>query len=304
MTGVLKARVGGSWVDVSPAVPSTDEVWVGPDDPGLTSPYEVWYDTDDDTPQYGSYAQGVTNVGAFNIANGTAMPTSGATLVATVSNFYYTSGRRYRLFIELNAGIASGASAGNGNYTLSVDGVDQPGGVWQIYQQSMHQHFSYEFYLEKYGMSVGLHTLRIYYTHAAGGQVTLHTDNGTVEVRDTGPSNPMNPLTATTPPAWIPLPFATGWSSYDTTYQSGGYRKLGDMVFLRGLCTQVAGATSSMFTLPSGYRPLKISLGAHISSVSMVRYDIQTNGSFVTSATISSGNWVSLEGIQFSVTPG
>lgn len=42
--GVLFARVGNSWVPVTPAVP--DEVWVGPNTPPdiLT---ELWYDTDE-----------------------------------------------------------------------------------------------------------------------------------------------------------------------------------------------------------------------------------------------------------------
>jgi hypothetical protein len=302
MTGMLKAKVGGQWVDVPSS--ANDEVYVGPSDPGLDSPFEVWYDTDDDGPQYGTYAQGVTNVGAFNIANGTAMPTSGATLVATVTNFYYTSGRRYRLFFELNAGIAV-TSVASCNFTLWVDGVEQPGGVWHMYQTASHQHVSYEFYLEKYGMSAGLHQLRLYYNHVAGGQVTLHTDAATFEVRDYGPANPMNPATQSTPAPWFPLPFTTGWASYAGGYQPGGYRRLGDMVFLRGLINQAAGAASTMFTLPTGYRPLGgIVLGSHISSIQMVRYDINVSGTFVTSATIQVNNWVSLEGIQFSVTPG
>lgn len=38
---VLKAKVGGQWVEVG----GGDEVFVGPDDPGAA--YELWYDTDD-----------------------------------------------------------------------------------------------------------------------------------------------------------------------------------------------------------------------------------------------------------------
>jgi hypothetical protein len=309
MTGVLKAKVNGVWTPVEMSVPATDEVWVGSDDPGVGSSYEIWYDPDDDGAQYGTWAQGVTNLGVFNIANGTAMPTSGAVLVATVANFYYTSGRRYRLLIELNAGIAN-ALAGNCNFTLAVDGTMQAGGIWQIYQPGMHQHFSFEFYLEKYGMSAGLHQLTIYFNHSSGNQITLHTDNATVEVRDVGPSNPMNPLTQTTPPAWIPLPFATGWQNY-AGFQTCGYRKLGDMVFLRGLAqvnTALGTPTSTIATLPTGYRPLG---GTHLflSAVgepnAVLRTEVNAAGAVTSGAlSLANTNWASLALMSFSVTPG
>ncbi len=303
MTGVLRAKVAGNWVDVQMPAPATDEVWVGPDDPGVNSQYEIWYDTDDDGPQYGNYAMGITNLGAFNIANGTLMPTSGATLFATVSNFYYTSGRRYRLFCEMNA-VTSAAYA-SGAILLYIDGVAQAGGPWlEVSGGTNHYvHWSYEWYLEKYGMSAGLHTLQLYWSPTVG-QMTMHTDMATIEVRDMGPSNPMNPLTQTTPPPWIPMAFATGWQSYGSGYQPGGYRKLGDMVFLKGLVTQVAGAAATIHNLPAGYRPGGTVIAGALTSTGMARYDISTGGVMTTSGTISVGNWVCLDGISFSTTPG
>jgi len=44
---VLKARIGGAWVDVGGA-PSVDEVWIGTDAPADTAT-ELWYDTDEPT---------------------------------------------------------------------------------------------------------------------------------------------------------------------------------------------------------------------------------------------------------------
>lgn len=307
MTGVLYAKVAGQWVPVQMPVPVTDEVWVGPDDPGVGSGYEIWYDTDDDGPQYGNYAQGVTNLGGFYIANGTAMPTSGNTAVAGVTNFYYVSGRRYRLLMELNAGTSAGAAGttSNGYFTLYVDGVAQAGGVWLTYPGGLHQHMSYEWYLEKYGMSAGLHRIDIYFTHSAGAQITLHTDNAQIEIRDVGPTNPMNPTTQTTPAPWTSLPYATGWQHYDVnSFNPGGYRKLGDVVYLRGLITQVAGATSTVFTLPTGFRPARQVIQSILTSTGQARFDITTGGVFTTSTAISAGNWVCLDSIDFSVTPG
>lgn len=308
MTGVLYAKVGGTWVPVGGG--GGDEVWVGPDDPGINSPHEIWYDTDDDGPQYGNYAQGVTNLGAFNFATGTAMPAAGGanTTVATVTNFYYVSGRRYRLLLELNAVTAAAADVNGtaaGWFGLRVDGVDQGGGVhFQTHLPSgSHSNFRYEWYLEKYGMSAGLHQLQLFWSPNVG-QVTIYNDVGTCEIRDVGPSNPMNPATQTTPAPWLPMPFKTGWQNYGAPFNLGGYRRLGDTVTLRGLITQVGGAGGTMLQIPTGYRPSGQIIQAQLTSLGMSRYDILTDGNMTTSTTIQAGNWVCLDGIQYSVTGG
>lgn len=41
--GALYVRVGGTWV---PVAGGADEVYIGTDDPGVASQYELWYDTD------------------------------------------------------------------------------------------------------------------------------------------------------------------------------------------------------------------------------------------------------------------
>ena len=304
MTGVLYAKVNGAWVPVTSG--GGDEVWVGPDDPGANSPYEIWYDTDDDGPQYGNYAQGVTNLGYLSFGTGTTMPTSGRTIVGGVTNFYYTSGRRYRLFVELNA-ITSSAGTSSGWFDIGIDGVAQGGGVHHqatVTSPGSHQHFSYEFYLEKYGMTAGLHQLTVGCTMTVG-QFTIYNDVGTIEVRDVGPANPMNPLTQTTPPPWIPFPFATGWAHYGSGYQSCGYRRLGDMVFLRGLAYIGAGAGTTVGTLPVGYRPPGTLIMSPQCAGGSLRLDISAAGVVANNAVaLTVGNWVSLDNLQFSVTPG
>jgi hypothetical protein len=51
---VLRALINGAWVDVGGGSgAAADEVFVGPDDPGLSGSYEMWYDSDAPSPTSG-----------------------------------------------------------------------------------------------------------------------------------------------------------------------------------------------------------------------------------------------------------
>lgn len=54
--------------------------------------------------------------------------------------------------------------------------------------------------------------------------------------------------------AWIAVSFSNSWVNYGGSTQAVQYRKIGDMVYIRG-----AGKTGTInttaFTLPTGYRP-------------------------------------------------
>ena len=53
---------------------------------------------------------------------------------------------------------------------------------------------------------------------------------------------------------WIAPTFQNSWTNYGTGFNLAGYRKIGDIVYLRGLVKGGAsGAT--IFTLPAGFRP-------------------------------------------------
>jgi hypothetical protein len=56
------------------------------------------------------------------------------------------------------------------------------------------------------------------------------------------------------PTAWTAVTFLNGWSNYGSGFQTMQYRKVGDIVYLRGF---VKGGTAStaVFALPVGYRP-------------------------------------------------
>lgn len=57
------------------------------------------------------------------------------------------------------------------------------------------------------------------------------------------------------PTPWVNLPFQNSWANYGT-YQTGTYRKVGDIVYLRGTLRPGAlGAGMVLFSLPAGFRP-------------------------------------------------
>lgn len=103
---------------------------------------------------------------------------------------------------------------------------------------------------------------------------------------------------------WLPLAFAAGWTDYAAGYQPGQYRKIGDIVYLRGLVTQVAGSTTSIATLPVGYRPLGVELCVVMSAYGTLaaRVDINPSGTINMTPAPTVGYWVALTSLQFSVT--
>lgn len=61
--------------------------------------------------------------------------------------------------------------------------------------------------------------------------------------------------------AWTNFTLAAGWGTTPTLYPTGhtypvpGYRKMGGVVYLRGMARYGAGSVSVIGTLPTGYRP-------------------------------------------------
>lgn len=56
---------------------------------------------------------------------------------------------------------------------------------------------------------------------------------------------------------WTALPFSPPWTNFGTTYQVGQYRKVGDMVQVRGTVKGpgVVSIPSQIAVLPVGFRP-------------------------------------------------
>lgn len=97
--------------------------------------------------------------------------------------------------------------------------------------------------------------------------------------------------------AWTGLAYDTGWADLGGGYQAGQYKKVGDLIFLRGVTTRTSGSTTLIATLPSGYRPPAGHIFPVTANGSFGYVDIGSTGTIV----ITSGNpWVSLDGIVFS----
>jgi hypothetical protein len=106
---------------------------------------------------------------------------------------------------------------------------------------------------------------------------------------------------AYTPTPWVAPSLGNSWVNYGGIYQTCAYRKIGDIVYLRGLVRNgTIGA--AMFYLPVGFR---VTAHTHMSAgdVNSTGGIVQTTTDGAVFASTPSGNgWVSLDGLQFSVT--
>jgi hypothetical protein len=304
MPGALKAKVGGNWVLASSAAGGggAEEVYVGPIDPGAN--YDLWIDTGtaqtlpQDARWNTSWGQVVASggwvVGLGAAGNGVYTYVNPTSVIPTLM-----AGRQYVLSLTQNSSYGSGVGETWG-WRPEIDAVPVGGEFyWQIAVAGAYLGPSTQD-LPFTVATTGVKSLRVG-VRRVNGSGTLQC-RGSFVIYDTGPVT--GALLSPEPtPIWNQLNYSTGWTNYAGGFLIGGYRKLGDMVQLRGLITQVAGATSSMFTLPVGYRPPGIVIQSCLCSTGQARYDIQSsNGNFVTSTTIAAGNWVCIDGIQFSVT--
>lgn len=100
--------------------------------------------------------------------------------------------------------------------------------------------------------------------------------------------------------SWQTPQLLNGWLRYDETVeQPGFYRDAASRVFLRGVVKSGTVATT-IFTLPSGYRPGKAQMFAVITSTGVGRMDVKSDGTVVL---VSGGNgYANLDGLSFRVT--
>lgn len=104
--------------------------------------------------------------------------------------------------------------------------------------------------------------------------------------------------------AWITPTLENSWINYSPTiggdWEQAGYRKIGDIVYVRGL---VRGGTlpSTVFTLPTGYRPPKPVLFATDADSAHARIDANPDGRVYVQAAAGNG-YLSLSPMFFSTT--
>ena len=98
--------------------------------------------------------------------------------------------------------------------------------------------------------------------------------------------------------AWNGLSFGSGWANFGSGFSNGELKKIGDMVFLRGMVYRFTGSGTTIGTLPSGYRPPSTGLFNVQTNTGPGRVDIDSAGSITH---VSGGtSWVSLFGIVLS----
>jgi hypothetical protein len=114
-----------------------------------------------------------------------------------------------------------------------------------------------------------------------------------------GPITTLSTQSLTTP--WTGVTFQGGWYQYpDPQFAPVQYRKIGDIVFLRGL---TAGGTPTLpiFTLPAGFRSPYTLHVAFASNAAAVYGHVKNNGEVTPSGGATA--WVDLSSVQFSTTP-
>lgn len=101
---------------------------------------------------------------------------------------------------------------------------------------------------------------------------------------------------------WLDLTYNTGWGDFGTgagEYYGAQYRRVNDIVYMRGLVKRTSGSSYTIGTLPSGFRPLKRPLYPSNQGGAFGRVDIEDDGQVIAN---SGGGvtYVALDGIWFS----
>jgi hypothetical protein len=98
---------------------------------------------------------------------------------------------------------------------------------------------------------------------------------------------------------WTAPTFLNSWTNFGAPYNLAKYRKVGDMVQLRGL---IAGGTvgtgTPFFLLPTGFRPPAASVHVVVSNNLFGRINVNADGNCVVE--VGNNAFVSLDGINFS----
>jgi hypothetical protein len=280
----------------------TDEVWVGPSEPGST--IELWYDTDEladpDTARWNS-AWGAVGTPVHSTTTHTSNTTTFTAIPGVAVTWTPVAGRRYKLTATVDWRLqASPAPA----FYIRFSTAAGPA-VFNSLRHAVAVNGGY-----------GTTTLvQPAWTFTAGVPVTMQVQvqsstypvdfnqygGSTFIVEDIGP---VSPATAPAAPAsvWTNVTFQNGWTNYGGTNQTVQYRMFVDLVQIRGAMKDGTNS-STAFTLPVGYRPpantsgLLVGGGMNVEGVA----DILTDGSVNIYATAI--GLVRFPMVQFSVTP-
>jgi hypothetical protein len=102
---------------------------------------------------------------------------------------------------------------------------------------------------------------------------------------------------------WTAPTLLNSWVNYGSGFQDCQYRRVGDMVQVRGLIK--SGTIAVIFNLPAGFRPPAFAIfQQECNPTKSCRIDVYGNGNVTLVAYDAGGGngYVSLDGISFSVT--
>lgn len=102
---------------------------------------------------------------------------------------------------------------------------------------------------------------------------------------------------------WTTLPFQSGWSDFGSGYNGCAYRKVGDIVYLRGMVRSPGGAGTIAY-LPAGFRLVPGSQEYGVpywngSARVMIAITV-TNDGGITAESTTAGSALPLNGIFYS----
>ena len=95
---------------------------------------------------------------------------------------------------------------------------------------------------------------------------------------------------------WITPTLNSPYTHFGSPYGDVQYRKIGNIVNIQGLVNaNSASNQSTIFTLPSGYRPsLRLIFAQANANTSITRLDIDTNGDVIAQLMTNNASWTSL----------
>jgi len=125
----------------------------------------------------------------------------------------------------------------------------------------------------KAAVTLGSDSEAEYLTIKAGGNVGIGQTNPSykLDVNGSFQSTQMGDT-------WSSLSFGSGWTNYGGAYLVAAYKKVGDLVFVRGLVKRTSGVGTTIGTLPIGCRPSAYHLAAVACGTGYAEIEIQTTG--------------------------
>jgi hypothetical protein len=117
-----------------------------------------------------------------------------------------------------------------------------------------------------------------------------------------GPAGPSGAMGTIADTGWVNPILLNSWANYNApTWEPAGYRKIGDVVYLRGMLKPGTATTgTTILTLPAGYRPggnQHISVPTSVDPAS--RINLMANGDVLVNVAMPGATWCSIANISF-----